>query len=59
MKEIEPLKPGVYPLPDGRTNTVLEVHDIKIDISQVLKAKLQLRIQELLKQGAEKEANNG
>jgi hypothetical protein len=55
MKGIEKLKPGDYLMPDGRTNHVLEVQDLKINVSQILKEKLNLRIQELTK----KEKVNG
>ena len=31
MNETEKLKPGDYPMPDGRTNHVLEVQDMHIN----------------------------
>lgn len=59
MKNVEPKKPGVYPLPDGRTETVLEVQKLTIDISALIKSRINLRVQELLNPGATEEAKNG
>lgn len=59
MKNATVPAPGTYKMPDGRTHTVLDVQNMKIDISQFFNKIMNLRIQELVKRDAKKEANNG
>jgi hypothetical protein len=59
MAEKEKLKPGDYPMPDGRTNHVLEVHDLSIPCGAIFNRELLKAAGILRIKNAEKEKQNG
>jgi hypothetical protein len=59
MKETEKLKPGDYLMPDGRTNHVLEVQDMKINSWAIFNRDCLKQTGVSLIKNAEKEKQNG